>query len=68
MAEKQHLGYCGLYCGDCLGRTGVIADAARDFLDILDKYEFEKTATSVFPVELSGYDDLIDMLMFMENL
>jgi hypothetical protein len=68
MAEKIDLGYCGLYCGDCLGRTGVIADAAREFFDVLDEYEFEKTATSVFPVKLSGYDDLIDMLMFMENL
>lgn len=68
MVEKQHLGYCGLYCGDCLGRTGVIADAARDFLNVLDKYEFEKTAFSVFPSDLANYDDLIDMLMFMENL
>ena len=68
MVEKQYLGYCGLYCGDCLGRTGVIADAARDFLDDLDKYEFEKTAFSVFPSELANYDDLLDMLMFMENL
>jgi hypothetical protein len=68
MAEKQYLGYCGLYCGDCLGRTGVIADAARDFLDVLDKYEFEKTAFSVFPSQLADYDNLLDMLMFMENL
>jgi len=68
MAEKKYLGYCGLYCGDCLGMTGVIADAATNFLNVLDKYEFEKTAFSVFPSKLSGYDDLIDMLMFMENL
>ena len=68
MAEKKHLGYCGLYCGDCLGRTGVIADAASDFLNTLDKYEFEKTAFSVFPSQLAEYDNLIDMLMFMENL
>lgn len=26
------LAYCGIYCGDCLGYTGVIADAAKDFL------------------------------------
>ena len=68
MAEKKYLGYCGLYCGDCLGMTGVIAEAAKNFLNVLDKYEFEKTAFSVFPSKLSGYDDLIDMLMFMENL
>ena len=68
MAEKKYLGYCGLYCGDCLGRTRVIADAASQFLNVLDKYEFEKTALSVFPSQLSEYDNLIDMLMFMENL
>ncbi|TFH16737.1 DUF3795 domain-containing protein [Candidatus Bathyarchaeota archaeon] len=68
MAEKRHLGYCGMYCGDCLGMTGVIAEAAHDFLDILDKYEFEKTALGVFPEKLDEYDKLVDMLMFMENL
>lgn len=68
MSEKQYLAYCGLYCGDCLGRTGVIADAAREFLNVLDEYEFEKTALSVFPLQLGEYDNLIDMLMFMENL
>ena len=68
IAEKRLLGYCGMYCGNCMGKTGVIADAARDFLDVLDKYEFEKTANRVFSEQLSGYDDLIDMLMFMENL
>ena len=68
MAEKRFLGYCGMYCGNCIGNTGVIADAARDFLDVLDKYEFEKTAIKVFPEQLGEYDRLIDMLMFMENL
>ena len=31
MKERENsLAYCGFYCGDCLGKTGVIADAAKD--------------------------------------
>ena len=49
MTKRSFLAYCGIYCEDCLGLSGVIADAARDFLNVLDKYEFEKTALNVFP-------------------
>jgi hypothetical protein len=60
--------YCGIYCGDCLGYTGVIAKAADSFLDVLDKYKFYMTARNVFPENLSDYDKLIDMLLFMSEL
>lgn len=30
-ARKELLAYCGFYCGDCLGCTGVIAEAATTF-------------------------------------
>lgn len=62
------LGYCGMYCGDCLGCSGVIADAAGDFLGVLDKYEFEKTAVNVFPEQLGEYDKFVDMVEFMAAL
>ena len=60
--------YCGIYCGDCLGYTGVIAEATDSFLDVLDKYKFYMTARNVFPKELGDYDRLIDMLLFMSEL
>ena len=43
MSERRLLGYCGMYCGGCLGHTGVIANAAEEFLKVLDKHEFERT-------------------------
>jgi hypothetical protein len=60
--------YCGIYCGDCLGYTGVIAKAADAFLDVLDEYKFYMTARNVFPGELGDYDGLIDMLLFMTEM
>jgi len=53
MSERRLLGYCGMYCGGCLGCSGVIADASREFLKVLDMYEFEKTAFHVFPTQLT---------------
>jgi len=60
--------YCGIYCGNCLGYTCVIAEAADAFLDVLDKYKFYMTAKNVFPKRLSDYDRLIDILLFMTEL
>jgi len=45
--KKELLAYCGFHCGDCLGYTGVIAEAAKDFKIVLDKYKFERTAKCV---------------------
>lgn len=57
-----------MYCGDCLGCSGAIADASSEFLNVLDEYEFEKTAIHVFPTQLGEYDKFIDMLEFMGGL
>ena len=38
------ISYCGLYCGDCFGRKGVIADLARDLRKELRKAKFERFA------------------------
>ena len=67
-SETDLITYCGIYCGDCLGYTGVIAEATDTFLDVLDKYRFYMTARNVFPKELGDYDRLIDMLLFMSEL
>ena len=67
-SEENLITYCGIYCGDCLGYTGIIADAADAFLDVLDKHKFYMTAKNVFPEELGDYNSLIDMLLFMSEL
>ncbi len=68
MKEKALLAYCGIYCGDCLGSTGVIADAAKDFMMVLENYKFDRTAKCVFTKELKDYDRFSKMLKFMSGL
>jgi hypothetical protein len=66
--RKDLLAYCGFYCGDCLGYTGVIADATQGLMEVLERYKFERTAECVFPNELGEYDKLCAMLGFMTGL
>ncbi|MFQ6064477.1 MAG: DUF3795 domain-containing protein [Candidatus Bathyarchaeia archaeon] len=69
MTESEELlAYCGFYCGDCLGYTGVIADAASGFMMVLEKHKFDRTAKCVFPKELKDYDKFCEMLGFMTGL
>ena len=42
--QKDLIAYCGLYCGDCFGYQGKIADLARDLRKELRQTKFEKTA------------------------
>ena len=66
--KKELFAYCGIYCGDCLGYTGVIADAAEDFKKVLEKYEFEKSTKAIFPDQLKDYDKIFDKITFMTGL
>ena len=66
--SKDLIAYCGFYCGDCLGYTGVVADAAQGLLQVLQRYEFARTAECVFPEELRDYDRLWEMISFMAGL
>ena len=66
--HKDLLTYCGFYCGDCLGYTGVIADGAARFEAVLEKYKFDRTAECVFPQELADFDRFREMLGFMTGL
>jgi hypothetical protein len=66
--KKRLLAYCGFYCGDCLGYTGVIADAAGEFKAVLERYRFDLTAENVFPEELKDYDAFREALGFMTGL
>ena len=65
---RELLGYCGFYCGDCLGYTGAVADSARNLMDVLDRYQFRRTAECIFPEDLEDYDNLCEMLRFMAGL
>jgi len=38
------IAYCGLYCGECFGHEGKIADLARDLRKELRKANFDKFA------------------------
>jgi hypothetical protein len=67
-ARKDLFAYCGFYCGDCLGYTGVIADAAENLMEVLEKHQFHRTAECVFPEQLRDYDKLREMLGFMAGL
>jgi hypothetical protein len=66
--KKELLAYCGIYCGDCLGHTGVIADAAEDFKAVLEKYESEKSAKYILSNQLKNYDKIFDKIVFMASL
>ena len=39
--------YCGLYCDDCFGRKGKVADQARDLRKELRQVKFEKFAAFI---------------------
>ena len=66
--EKKLLGYCGLYCGRCMGYTEVIAKAANNLKKVVEKYKFDQTAKNVFPKELKEYDKFYKVLSFMTGL
>jgi hypothetical protein len=66
--RKELLAYCGFYCGDCLGHTGLIADATNNFKKVLDKYQFDRTAKCVFPDQLKDYDRFYEIVGFMTGL
>ena len=42
--EKSLIAYCGLYCEECFGYQGKIADLARDLRKVLRQCRFDKTA------------------------
>jgi hypothetical protein len=61
------IAYCGLYCGDCAGHSGELADAARALLDRMEEYRFDITARGLFADQFKDYDGLVSMLEFMSD-
>ena len=63
--RKDLLTYCGLYCGDCTGYSGGVADTAKNLMKALEKYKFNRTAKCLFPKELKDYNGFCEMLRFI---
>jgi hypothetical protein len=56
MTESEELiAYCGLYCGDCFGYQGKIADLARDLRKELRTCKFDKTAETLSELSFFSY-------------
>jgi len=70
--DEGLLTYCGLYCGDCHGYTGRVADLARDLRKELRRSGYERFADSmsaypfgsVFKDYRQCYDVLGQMVKF----
>ena len=64
--NKDMVAYCGLYCGDCVGYRGKVADLARDLRKELRQAKFDKTAeflsTVPFFEAFKHYDECYEML------
>ena len=73
MAKKQDLiGYCGLYCGDCVGYTQTVPNLARDMRQELRRYRFDKMADMLAQVsffkEFKDYKKCYNLLGTMMKL
>ena len=54
--------YCGLYCGDCFGYKGKIADLSRDLRKELRQSRFDRVAESIPFKEFKHYKECYDVL------
>ena len=73
MAKKTDLiGYCGLYCGDCVGQTQTVADLARDLRKELRHYRFADLADALAKVpffkEFKDYEKCYGVLGAMVRM
>lgn len=65
--DKTNLiAYCGLYCGQCHGYTGIIPDLARDLRKELRHMKYDKFATFIstysFGKDFKNYDECYKVL------
>jgi len=55
--NKKLIAYCGLYCGDCFGYKGKIANLARDLRKELRQAKFDKVAKEIPFKEFKHYKE-----------
>ena len=68
MPDENLVSYCGLYCGDCHGYTGSIADLARDLRKELRKNKFDEVAKVIPFKEFKNYPECYECLGAMVKL
>lgn len=66
--DRDLLAYCGLFCRDCAGYSGYIAEAATELAQVLDAYQFGRTARALFSKRVGDYDAFREPLSFMAEL
>ncbi len=66
--REELIAYCGLYCGDCFGYKGQIADMARDLRALLRKNKFDKVAKAVPFKAFQSYAECYECLGGMVKL
>ena len=67
-ANQNLVAYCGLYCGDCFGYTGQLADLARDLRKVLREQKFDKIAEVIPFKEFKHYKTCYEVLGAMVKL
>ena len=55
--DKNIIAYCGLYCSDCFGYRGVIADLARDLREESGRSNFDRFAETLPFKEFQQYKE-----------
>lgn len=60
--EKKLVAYCGLYCGDCFGYKGKIANLAKELRQELRSAKFDKMAKGIPFKAFENYQECYDVL------
>ena len=66
--DKDLVAYCGLYCEDCFGYKGKIADLARDLRKELRQAKFDRAAEGIPFKEFKHYKECYEVLGAMVRL
>ena len=66
--SKKLVAYCGLYCGDCFGYKGKVADLARDLRKELRQAKFDRVAEEIPFKEFKKYKECYEVLGAMVRL
>lgn len=67
-SKTDLVAYCGLYCGDCFGFKGTIADLSRDLRKELRQVKFDNIAKGIPFKEFKKYKECYECLGAMVRL
>lgn len=60
--DEDLVAYCGLYCSDCFGYKGTVADLARDLRKELRQSKFDRFAEAMPFKEFQHYKESYEVL------